>query len=155
MTLLPECERKLWGEPHKVRHCYIEKIHGDGKVLFYLAPGSNRPAKYVMWIDSSFIFMDREEEVALIEGGIMDAIIEECGHRDDIMYDEEGNETDEDAEFPALDPSFYTWGWFDQMWEFYSLCESLKNYFNAFSSLGQAIDEKAGRLPALPGGDHG
>jgi hypothetical protein len=79
VKLLSACQEKLWGQSHTVQHCLIEQKFVDGEKLLILETLNDRPAHYVIWVDSSFSSLKREEEIELIEEQIIEVIIEECG----------------------------------------------------------------------------
>lgn len=132
MRLLPEREEKLWGQAHKVQHCYIDGIIGDGEILLCLETLNDRPACYAIWVDSFYKKMDEDQEIELIEHEVIDAIIEECGIVTDCYDDDECPEGCSCRVWPAVNYDCgYTWGNWEESWEFYETCKEFKSISKA------------------------
>lgn len=91
-----EYTAKLWGQPHDIKPCLIEKIHGDGLQLVALTPIDTRPNYYVLRIDSSIDLDDDDtlnKEDREYYGSIMELLLQMV-EEDHINIDsyEENNE---------------------------------------------------------------
>jgi hypothetical protein len=109
-------EVTFWGAKYVITPAFVRAKFGDGKKLLNIIPLNTRPDRYVVRVDSRLITSNWHEGQPHIQD-CLDYILEaiEWEYGSARQFDEDDNEIEEKAPWPALDESVGV-GWGEERW---------------------------------------